>query len=97
MADFSGSKQDFANQMIASARSMLSVLEDFDALNQAFSVHGFQAGGANQFVDTDFSVNNKNLTAGIVNDVMFSIGTILGEVNTGQRNSLRECISGGLP
>lgn len=97
MADFSGSKQDFANQMIAAARSFLSVVEDFDALNAAFSVHGFQSGGANEYVDGDFAVNNQHLTAAIVFDVMFSIGTILGEVNTGQRNALRECIPGGLP
>lgn len=97
MADFSGSKQDFANQMIAAARSFLSIVEDFDALNQSFSVHGFEDGGANEYQDADFSVNNKHLTASIVFDVMFAIGTILGEVDTGQRNALRECIPGGLP
>ena len=97
MADFSGSKQDFANQMIAASRAALQLLEDLEALNAAFSVHGFESGGANQFVDGDFAVNNKHLTATIVFDVMFAVGTIVGEVDAGQRNALRECIPGGLP
>lgn len=97
MADFSGSKQAFANQLIAASRAFLNAIEDFDALNAAFSVHGFQSGGANQFVNTDFTVNNEFLTAAFVFDAMFAIGNILSEVNTGQRNSLREVIPGGIP
>lgn len=97
MADFTGSKEDFANQMVATARAFLAVIEDFDALNQAFSVHGFQSGGANEYQDADFNTSNKQLTAAIVFDVMFAVGTVLGEVDAGQRNAFRECISGGLP
>jgi hypothetical protein len=97
MADFTGSKENFASQMISASRTLLTVIEDMDALNAAFSVHGFNDGGANEYQDADFNVNNKHLTAAIVFDVMFSIGTILGEVDTGQRNALRECIPGGLP
>lgn len=97
MADFSGSKQDFANQMIAASRSLLQLADDLDNLNAAFSVHGFDSGGANPYVDGDFSVNNKHLTAAIVFDVMFAIGTVDGSLTTGLRNALRECIPGGLP
>ena len=97
MPDFKESKEAFASQMIAAARTLLQLADDLDALNAAFGVHGFQPGGANQFVDGDFAVNNKHLTASIVADTMFAIGTIDGNLTTGIRNSLRECIPGAIP
>ena len=97
MANFAASKQDFANQMIATARALLNLADDLDNLNAAFSVHGFNSGGPNQFIDGDFTTNNTSLTAAIVNDVMFAIGTLDGNFTTGIRNSLRECIPGAIP
>lgn len=97
MADFSGSKQDFANQMIAASRTMLNLADDLDNLNAAFNVHGFNSGGPNEYVDGDFAVNNEHLTATFVNDAMFAIGTIVSDLSTGVRNSLREVIPGGIP
>ena len=97
MANFAGSKQDFANQMIAAARALLNLADDLDNLNASFSVHGFNSGGANAFTDGDFAVNNQHLTAAFVNDAMFAIGTIDGALTTGIRNSLREVIPGGIP
>ena len=95
--DVTASKEQFASQMIATARAALALIEDMESLNATFSVHGFESGGANEFVDGDFNINNKHLTAGIVFDVLFSMGTILGEIDGGQRNALRECVPGGLP
>lgn len=99
MPDVSQSKKLFCEQMIDISKRALNIIEDMDAINAAFSVHGFQQGGPNQFTDADFKpfINLSHLTAAIVFDVLFSIGTIVGEINTGQRNSLRECIPGGLP
>jgi len=97
MADFTASKETFASQMIAAARTLLQLSDDLDALNAAYSVHGFNSGGAHQFIDEDFAVNNKHLTAAIVADAMFAIGTIDGDLTTGIRNSLRECIPGAIP
>lgn len=97
MPDVTQSKKDFCDQMIDISRRALNLIEDMDAINAAFSVHGFQQGGPNQFTDADFKVFNAHLTASIVFDVLFSIGTITAEINTGQRNALRECIPGGLP
>ena len=91
------SKEQFANQMIATARQLLNLADGLDNLNAAFNVHGFNSGGANEYVDADFSQTNKHLTAAIVEDVMFAIGTIVGDLNTGIRNSLREGIPGGIP
>jgi hypothetical protein len=97
MADFSASKQDFCNQMIALERTVLTAIEDMEALTAALAAHGFNSGGPNQFVDGDFSVNNKHLTAAIVNDVMFAFANIAPSISTGQRDALRKGIPGGLP
>lgn len=91
------SKKLFCDQMIDISKKLLALIGDMDNLNAAFSVHGFQDKGAQQFVDSDFNVFNTHLTAVIVFDVLFSIGTITNEINTGQRNALRECVPGGLP
>ena len=95
--DVTVSKEQFANQMIAAARELLNLANDLDNLNAAFNVHGFNGGGANQYVDSDFNQNNKHLTAAIVADVMFAVGTIVGDLDTGIRNSLREAIPGAIP
>ena len=97
MANVTASKDTFAAQMIALARQVLILADQMDNLNSAFSVHGFNDGGAHEFQDGDFSVNNTHLTKAIVDDTMFAIGTIDAALTTGVRNSLRECIPGGLP
>ena len=97
MPNFAQSKETFANQMIALCRQALQLADDLDALNAAFSVHGFQSGGANEFVDGDFATTNQHLTAAIVADAMFAIGTVDSALTTGIRNSLREAVPGGLP
>lgn len=101
MADLTVSKQTFADQMQAIAKSVLLLAAQLDNLNGSFNVHGFNSGGANQFVDGDFTTSNQHLSAQVVNDVMFAIAVLL-DPNTGQLresvlNSLRECIVGGLP
>jgi hypothetical protein len=97
MANYATSKQTFANQMQDLVGQLLRLADQMDDLNAAYSVHGFNSGGANEFVDGDFDVQNTHLTATIVADVMFAIGTIDGDMSTGIRNSLRECLVGGLP
>lgn len=97
MADYSQSKQTFADQMQAVAKSLLLLAEQIDDLNASFSVHGFNSGGPHEYVDGDFTTANQHLTAAIVDDVMFALGTVDGALTTGIRNSLRECIAGGLP
>lgn len=97
MADYTQSKQTFADQMQAVAKSLLTLAEQVDDLNACYSVHGFNSGGANAYTDADFSTANTHLTAAIVGDVMFALGTVDGALTTGIRNSLRECIAGGLP
>ena len=95
--NLTASKEQFANQTIKVARAMLSVLEDMESLNSTFSVHGFQSGGANEYVDGDFNLANTHLTANIMFDAIFAMGTILSEIDGGQRNALEATISGGLP
>ncbi len=97
MADFSGSKAEFSDQMIALERALLTAIEDMEAMTAALSAHGFDSGGANAFVDGDFAVNNKHLTAAIVNDVMFAFANIAPAISAGQRDALRKGIPGGLP
>ena len=97
MADVTISKETFANQMIALAREILNRLDDMDNLNDAAGVHGFLSGGPNAFTDGDFASNNTHLTASIVFDTMFAIGTLDAAATAGIRNSLRECIPGGIP
>lgn len=94
MADMTDSKLMFANQMQQVVAPLLKIAQQLDKLNASFSVHGFQTGGANAFADGDFTINNQHLTAQIVNDVMFAIGTIVTDLSTGVRNSLRECLPG---
>lgn len=95
--DLTAAKQQFANDMVALARETLQLVQKLDYLNAAFSVHGFQAGGKNAFTDGDFGTQNTQLSASIVNDVMFALGTLDADATTGIRNSLLECIPGGQP
>jgi len=97
MANITASKDTFASQMVALARQVLNLASQIDNMNAAFSVHGFNDGGANTFQDADFSANNTHLTKQIVDDVMFAIGTIDAALTTGVRNSLREAVPGGIP
>lgn len=98
MANVADSKQVFAQQMIAMARQLLLLAEQMDDINACFSVHGFNSGGSNAFQDSDFGTgSNQHLTAAIVDDTMFAIGIIVGAISNGVRNSLRECLPGGLP
>lgn len=97
MPNYARSKQTFADQMQQLASTLLSLAEQIDDLNACYSVHGFNTGGANAYVDADFDVTNTHLTAAIVADVMFALGTVDGAVTAGIRNSLRECLAGGLP
>lgn len=97
MADYTASKALFAQQMVALAQQILRDAAAMDNLNACYSVHGFNNGGVNQFVDADFTTasGDSQLTAQIVQDVMFAVGTIVGTLTPGVRNSLRECIPGG--
>lgn len=95
--DQSASKEVFVQQLIAASRLFLQTMQQFSDLNDAAGVHGFNQGGANQFVDSDFQVNNTHLSAQNVFDALFAIGNILGEVTSGQENALREVIPGGIP
>lgn len=90
-------KAQFAADMVALARQTLLLVQHLDYLNQSYNVHGFQSGGANAFVDSDFTTNNTQLSASIVGDVMFALGTLSTDATTGIRNSLLECVPGGQP
>lgn len=96
MADFTQSKQVFASQMQTVAEQLLQIAEQLDELDAAYGVHGFAANGAHPIVDGDFATSNTHLSAAICADVMFAIGTVSGALTTGVKNSLRECLLGGL-
>lgn len=97
MADQTQSKTLFLDQMIATARQLLLLFDQVDALNAAFSVHGFSTGMKDAFQDADLSAAHAHLTPNVIADTMFAIGTLDASATTGLRNSLRECIPGGLP
>lgn len=95
--DLTAAKQQFSADMVALARETLQLMQKLDYLNASYNVHGFQSGGKNQFVDGDFTTNNQQLSAQIVSDVMFALGTLATDATSGVRNSLLECIPGGQP
>lgn len=96
MADYTQSKQNFAGQMQAVATQVLRLAAQITELNAAYSVHGFQPSGANAFTNQDFTTTNPHLSAAIVADTMFAIGTLDQALTTGVLNSLRECLPGGI-
>lgn len=91
------SKKQFADDMQSTARLVLQVKDRIRRLNAAYSTHGFQTGGSNAFVDSDFTATNTHLTAALVAAVMFAIGGIDGNIDTGKENALLSGLPGGLP
>ena len=96
MADFTEKKLQFITEMIQLADRLLLAQEDCEAMDVAYSTNGFNPGGANAFGDADFNVQNKHLTAAIVADIMFAIGTA-NTALTNVRVNLIKALSGGLP
>jgi len=96
MADLTATKAQFAADMVDLARETLILVQKLDYLNASLGAHGFQQGGPNQFVDTDFSVNNQQLTASKFYDTMFAIGT-LDNASINIRSALLGCLPGAEP
>lgn len=95
--DLTLSKKQFADDMQQVSRLFLQVKEKLHAMDEAYSVHGFNS-GPNAFVDADFNETNKHLSASIVQDAMFAIGTIDAAIESaGIEPALRNCLPGGLP
>lgn len=94
--DLTATKQQFAEDMVALAKETLLLAQKLDYLKQSYSAHKFDA-GATAFQDSDFQTSNQQLTAKIVQDVMFALNNISNDIDLGTRNSLLECIPGGLP
>ena len=96
MADFTAKKLQFATEMIQLADRLLLAQEDCEAMDVAYSTNGFNPGGAHAFSDSDFNVQNRHLTAAIVQDVMFAIGTANTAI-VNLRVNLIKALPGGLP
>lgn len=97
MPNFVNKRQEFAGEMIALSSALLTALDDCDNLDAAYSVNGFNSGGANEFEDEDFGGVNTHLSASIVADVMFALGTLRAAATEGLRDALRKALPGGLP
>jgi hypothetical protein len=97
MANFTEKKLQFITDMIGLADRLLLSAEDCEAMDHAYSVNGFNPGGANAFGDADFNIQNKHLTAQSVADIMFAIGTVNNALTPGIKDSLRKALLGGLP
>jgi hypothetical protein len=95
--DLTASKETFASEMIDLAREVLSLAQKLDYLDQAYGIHHFAPGDTNGFVDADFSATHTQLTAAIVADTMFALGTVANAISGGVRGSLLECLPGGQP
>lgn len=97
MADYTAKKEQFASQMITTADTALTLAEDLEALDAAYSVNAFNTGAANAYVDADFDASNRHLTATAVADIMYAIGILKGAFTAGIKDALRKALMGGLP